>query len=104
MPHAAGGRAGGGSAAEEDVPARRTDDRRARVLRDHKPLERLIFIGTTEPRHIDPDRCVEGVKGAVDGKAPERRQRHACRTVWAVTWAKCRLAEENERWILLHEV
>ena len=64
VPDAAGARAGGSARAEENVAARRPDDRRAGVLRDHQPAEMR--------RRHGPDR-----------QAPAHRPRPACETYGA---------------------
>ena len=64
--------------AEEDVAARRPDDRRAGVLRDHQAAEGVaVALGIGKLRRLDEDRRVKRVERAVDGEAAERRQRHA---------------------------
>ena len=74
--HPAGVRAG----AEIEIGARRADDGRARVLRDHQPAERrLRMFGVDRQFALDEERRAVDVQRLVDRDRAARRQRHALR-------------------------
>ena len=73
--HHAGDLAGRIARAGEEIAARRPDDRRAGVLGDHQPPERLA-VERRQRRRVDVERRAEGVQQPVDGERAARRQRH----------------------------
>ena len=68
----AGDLAGRVAGAEEDVAARRADNGRAGVLRDHQPAPWRAVGGSVV---VDEDRRAEAVDQAIDGEAPAFRER-----------------------------
>src|SRR5271165_7007782 len=77
MANGAGARPGRVAAAEEQVGAGRSDNRRARVLSDRQPAERTRRFLRPRQFGVDPERQAIGPNRAVDGDRAQRRERHA---------------------------
>ena len=66
--------------AEIEIGARRTDDRRPRILRDHQPAKRRFgCFGFDRQLALDEERRAVDMQRLVDRDRAARRQRHALR-------------------------
>ncbi len=96
MPQPARDLSGLRAGTEIEIGARRTDDRRAGVLRDHQPVERgLRLLGFDRQLARDEERRAVDMQRLVDRDRAARRQRHALRANRFVLVGQLHFAEEH---------
>ena len=96
VPEPARHSSGLGAGAEIEIGARRTDDRRPRVLRDHQPPERrLRLLRFDRQLALDEERRAVDMQRLVDRDRAARRQRNALRAHRFILVGEVHLTKEH---------